>query len=99
MLSGQYDILVDNMWLTDILAVILLLIPLFLLFMDSKWIFFFYTISIVANLPLIFNMSFNLSYEAIIGFVIVVIILKEIIREKVLRYQTTKENNPDIDNY
>ena len=92
MLSGQYDILVDNMWLTDILAIILLLIPIFLLFMDGKWIFFFYTISIVANLPLVFNMAFNFSYEAIIGFVIVVIIIKEIIRYKVFRYQTTKEN-------
>lgn len=92
MLSGQFDILINNMWLTDILAVVLLLIPVFLLFMESKWIFFFYTISIVANLPLIFNMTFNFSYEAIIGFVIVVVIIKEIIKDRILRYQTTKEN-------
>lgn len=92
MLSGQYDILVDNMWLTEIIAIILLIIPFFLLFMDGKWIFFFYTISIVANLPLIFSYVFSFSYEAIIGFVIIIVILKDIIKEKVLRYQTTKEN-------
>lgn len=92
MLSGQYDILVDNMWLTEIIAIIFLIIPFFLLFMDGKWIFFFYTISIVANLPLIFSYVFSFSYEAIIGFVIIIVILKDIIKEKALRYQTTKEN-------
>lgn len=92
MLSGQYDILIDNMWLTEILAIIMLILPFFLLFMDSKWIFFYYTISIVANLPLIFSMYFKFSYEAILGLIIVIVIIKDMIKERIIRYQTTKEN-------
>ena len=92
MLSGQYDVLVDNLWLADILSVILLIIPFFLLFMNGKWIFFYYTISVVANLPLIFSLTFNFSYEAVIGLTILITIIKEIVREKRFRYLTTKEN-------
>lgn len=92
MLSGQYDILIDNMWLTEILAIIMLILPFFLLFLDSKWIFFYYTISIVANLPLIFSMYFHFSYEAIVGLIIIIVIIKDMIKERQIRYQTTKEN-------
>ncbi|HHW99740.1 MAG TPA: hypothetical protein GX740_00350, partial [Acholeplasmataceae bacterium] len=54
MLSGQYDFLVENMWLAEIIAIVLLILPVFLVFMKEKWFFFYYAISIVANLPLIF---------------------------------------------
>lgn len=92
MLSGQYDILVNNMWLTDIIAIILLILPLFLIFMDKKWIFTFYAISIVSNLPLIFALTFNFSYEAILSIVLIIILIKDIYRDRTLRYITTKQN-------
>lgn len=92
MLSGQYDFLVNNMTITNIIGIVLLVIPIFVLFFDIKWIFFYYTISIVANLPLIFFMVFNFSYEAIIALIIVIQIIRDIIRIRKFRYITTKEN-------
>src|SRR5690554_5039107 len=92
MLSGQYDFLVDNMWLTEIIGILLLILPFFLLFMNKKWVFFYYTISIVANLPLIFSMTFNFSYELIIGVIVLVIIAKDILIKRGFRIITTKEN-------
>lgn len=92
MLTGEYNLLVDNMWLTDIIAVILLIIPFFLIFYDSKWIFTYYVISIVANLPLIFIMTFGFSYELIIGFLILVAIVKDSIRKKKFILISTKES-------
>lgn len=91
MLSGEYNFLVDHMWLTDIIAVVLLIIPIFLIFYDSKWIFGYYVISIVANLPLIFYMSFKFSYEAIIASMIIIALIRDLIKTKHLRYYTTKE--------
>jgi O-antigen ligase len=79
------------MWLTDIIAVILFIIPFFLFFYDKKYIFEYYIISIVANLPLIFQMSFGFSYEAIVAFVILISIGKEVIVQKAFRFITTKE--------
>lgn len=92
MLNGEYGILIENMWLTDILAVILLIIPFFLVFYDKKWLFGFYTVSIVANLPLIFVMSFGFSYEIIIGFFIIVLLIKDYIVHKNLKFTTIKES-------
>lgn len=96
MLSGQYDFLVENMWLAEIIAIVLLILPVFLVFMKEKWFFFYYAISIVANLPLIFVMVFGFSYEAIIGFFILFVLIKDIIKRKNLRYLTTKENKAFI---
>ena len=36
MLSGQYDFLVENMWLAEIIAIVLLILPVFLVFMKEK---------------------------------------------------------------
>lgn len=91
MLSGKYDFLANNMWLTDILSVILFIIPFFLAFYDKKYIFEYYIISIVANLPLVFQMSFGFSYEAIVVFVILISIVKEAYIQKTIRFITTKE--------
>lgn len=91
MLSGEYNFLIDHMWLTDIIAVVLLIIPIFLIFYDNKWIFGYYVTSIVANLPLIFYMRFKFSYEAIIALMIIIVIIRDIIRTKELKYYSTKE--------
>jgi len=92
MLTGEFNILLDNMWLTDIISVVLLILPFFLVFYDKKWIFAFYVVSIVANLPLIFVMSFGFSYEFIIAFAIIISMIKELIIKKTLRYVQTKES-------
>lgn len=92
MLSGEYNFLVDNKWLAEIIAVILLIIPFFLFFADKKWIFGFYVVSIVANLPLIFVMVFGFSYEMIIALVIIAVIIRDLIRNKNLLLLSTKES-------
>ncbi|NLD25781.1 MAG: O-antigen ligase family protein [Acholeplasmataceae bacterium] len=92
MLSGEYNFLVDNMWLTDILGVILLILPVFLIFYDKRWIFGFYIVSIVANLPLIFMMVFGFSYELILAIAIIIIIIKDLIKNKNLLLLSTKES-------
>lgn len=92
MLSGEYNFLVDNMWLTEIISVILLIIPFFLIFADKKWIFGFYIVSIVANLPLIFVMVFGFSYELIIACAIIAVIVRDLVRNKNLLLVSTKES-------
>ena len=69
------------MWLAEIIAVILLIIPFFL-FLRIKMDFRFYVVSIVANLPLIFVMVFGFSYEMIIALVIIAVIIRDLIRNK-----------------
>jgi O-antigen ligase len=92
MLSGEYNFLVDNMWLTDILAVILLILPVFLVFYDKKWIFGYYIVSIVANLPLIFVMVFNFSYELILAIAVIITIIRDLIKNKNLLLLSTRES-------
>lgn len=92
MLSGQYDFLIENMDINNVIAIILFLIPLFLLFVNKKWIIFFYTISIIANLPLIFYYTFKFSYELILVCVIIIKLIKEIYDQKEFKYITTKNN-------
>ena len=96
MLSGEYNFLVDNLWLTQIIAVILLIIPFFLIFAEKKWIFGFYVVSIVANLPLIFVMAFGFSYELIIALATITVIVKDLIRNKNLLLLSTKESRAVI---
>ncbi len=92
MLSGEYKFLVDNLWLTEIIGVVLLIIPFFLIFAEKKWIFGFYVVSIVANLPLIFYMAFGFSYELIIGLAVISSIIKDLIQNKNLLLLSTKES-------
>jgi len=92
MLSGQYDFLVNHMYLTEIISCILFILPFFFFFFNKKWLYFYYAISIVANLPLIFVMVFPFSYEAIIVGLLIIQNLRDWIKHKSLRYVTTKEN-------
>ncbi|HHX80993.1 MAG TPA: O-antigen ligase family protein [Acholeplasmataceae bacterium] len=96
MLSGEYNFLVDNLWLTQMIAVVLLIIPFFLIFADKKWIFGFYVVSIVANLPLIFVMAFGFSYELIIALATIIVICKDLLRNKNLLLLSTKESRAVI---
>ncbi|MCK9536284.1 MAG: O-antigen ligase family protein [Bacilli bacterium] len=92
MLTGEYNILIDNMWLTDIISFMLLLLPIIFLCFHIKWLLGLYAVSIVANLPLIFFMSFNFSYELIITFMLGIKIIINVFKEKSIKYITTKEN-------
>ncbi|MDD4000878.1 MAG: hypothetical protein PHX62_08335, partial [Bacilli bacterium] len=92
MLSGEYNFLVDNFWLAEIIAVILLLIPLFLIFADKKLIFGYYVISIVSNLPIIFYMVFGFSYELIIAIALIITVIKDSLRSKNIILYSTKES-------
>lgn len=92
MLSGEYNILIDNMRLTDIIAFILLILPFIFLFLKEKWIYGLYVVSIVANLPLIFMMKYKFSYEIIIVVVLILKTIAGVYRAKTLKYSTTKEN-------
>lgn len=92
MLSGEYNFLVDNMWLAEIIAVLLLIIPFFLFFADKKWIFGYYVASIVANLPLIFVMVFEFPYEIIVALVAVASLIRDAARNKNFLFLYTKES-------
>lgn len=91
MLSGKYDFLIDNMHIAEIIATFLLIAPIFLLFFNKKYLYSYYAVSIVANLPLIFEYVFHFSYEFIIGLMIVILFIKDIIKQKSIRYVIAKE--------
>lgn len=91
MLSGKYDFLIDNMHIAEILATLLLIIPVFLVFFNKRYLYSYYATSIVANLPLIFVYVFHFSYELLIGLMIVILLVKDIINQKNIRYVIAKE--------
>src|SRR5690554_6608407 len=92
MLTGEYEFLIDNIFITNIIAIILLLVPLILLFFDIRWLYGLYTISIIANLPLIFFIRFNFSYEIIIGFALLLKIIINMFKKKSFKFITAQDN-------
>lgn len=92
MLTGEYDLLADNMTVTNILAALLLILPIIFIFLNKKWLIGLYAVSIVANLPLVFFMSFKFSYELIIALALIIKIAIDAYKEKSLLYITTREN-------
>lgn len=86
MLTGEYNYLIDNMLIAQLLGFLLLTIPIVLLFLNIKWTIAYYVISIVSNLPLIFAIAFGMSYELIIVLLLGLKLLKEIIDKRMFHY-------------
>jgi len=92
MLTGEYNFLLDHMWLTNIIAFILLILPFICFFFNEKWLFGLYTISIIANLPIVFILRFNYSYELLIVNILLIKLLIGIYKEQSVVYSINKDS-------